>query len=68
MAIRSRGYIDMTRKYRVATIAPLDCRQQFLQPETQNGIAVWGNYDTAEMFTIRTAKELAVAFGGQVAK
>jgi hypothetical protein len=62
-----KGNIDMTRKYRVATLAPL-VRQQYLQPETQNGIAVWGNYDTAEQFTIRTAKELAIVFGGQVAK
>jgi hypothetical protein len=62
-----KGNIDMTRKYRVATLAPL-VRQQYLQPETQNGIAVWGIYDTAEMYTIRTAKELAMVFGGQVAK
>jgi len=57
----------MTKKYRVATLAPL-VRQQYLQPETQNGIAVWGKYETAETFTITTAKELSVIFGGQVAK
>ena len=59
--------MSTTKKYRVGTLAPL-VRQQYLQPETQNGIAVWGNYDTAEMFTIRTAKELSVAFGGKVVK
>ncbi len=57
----------MNKKYRVATLAPL-VRQQYLQPETRNGIAVWGCYETAELFTIRTAKELAVVFGGKVEK
>jgi hypothetical protein len=57
----------MSNKYRVATLAPL-VRQQYLQPETRNGIAIWGSYETAELFTIRTAKELAVAFGGKVEK
>lgn len=40
----------------------------WLQPETRNGIAVWGAWQTAETYHWRTAKELADAFDGQVAR
>jgi hypothetical protein len=38
----------------------------WLQPETRNGIAVWGAYQTAEGYDLRTARVLADAFDGQV--
>ena len=39
----------------------------WLQPETRNGIAVLGAYDTAETYDLRTAKQVAEFFDAQVA-
>lgn len=34
----------------------------YLQPETRDGIPVWGGYETAERFRRRDAIEVAIAF------
>jgi hypothetical protein len=39
----------------------------WLQPETRNGIAVWGAWQTAETYDLRTAKQVAEFFNAQVA-
>lgn len=35
----------------------------YLQPESRDGIPVWGDYSTAERFRRKDAIEVALAFG-----
>ena len=56
------------KRYKVRALPEQDYTDNlWLQPETRNGIAVLGAYDTAETYDLRTAKQVAEFFDAQVA-